>query len=79
MGTVLELEVNNLLNSSWYLPDLKCRANEALGDVMTAPALGDESGLDVSWCTWAIRSISRDCEIAFGLRHPVKGMGTLAK
>lgn len=79
MGTVLELEVNNLSNSSWYLSDLKHRANEALGDFRIAPSLGNESGLGVSWCTWAIWSILHDCKIVCGPRLPVKGMRTLAK
>lgn len=56
-GTDLELEINNLLNNSWYLPDLKSCANEAPWDFIPISSLGDEDRL---WMSCVCRQNSQD-------------------
>ena len=56
-GTDSELEINNLLNNSWYLPDLKSYANEAPWGFIPISSLGDEDRL---WMSCVCRQNSQD-------------------
>lgn len=78
-GTDSELEINNLLNNSWYLPDLKSCANEAPWDFIPISALGDEDRL---WMSCVCRRNSQDdmtAELHLDSRHPTRGLMTGTK
>ena len=49
-GTDSELEINNLLNNSWYLPDLKSCANEARWDFIPISSLEMRTGCGCPVC-----------------------------
>ena len=78
-GTDSELEINNLLNNSWYLPDLKSCANEAPWDFIPISSLGDEDRL---WMSCVCRQNSQDdmtAELHLDSRHPARGLMTGTK
>lgn len=74
----MELEIHNLLKSSWYLPDLNAVQMRPYGTSLLPGPWETDGGLGVAR-TGAIQSTPLNREIAFTLRHPAKGLMTFAK